>query len=111
MNHVPGSVTQLEIAAKTGLDVSTCCKILNQVRGPVFRQETIDLVMRTAKSMGYRFHRPSKRALIDMIRKLVGRLDLVQPQPDRATLHLSREAKELVAMAEPAKKEKKEKKA
>jgi DNA-binding LacI/PurR family transcriptional regulator len=46
-------VTQLDIARRCGLDVSSCNKILNQVPGPVFRKETIALVNRVARELGY----------------------------------------------------------
>ena len=49
--------TQVEIAEKLGLDVSSVNKILNRCRGPVFRQETIEKVFRTAQEMGYDFGR------------------------------------------------------
>jgi len=91
------SVTQCEIARKINLDVSTVSKILNGLKGPVFRKETIRLVHETAREMGYRFRRPTKRALIDMI------LKLVFDHPDRETSPLCREALSLVTLAEPPK--------
>ena len=47
--------TQVEIAKKLGLDVSSVNKILNQCKGPVFKKETIDRVFATARDMGYDF--------------------------------------------------------
>jgi len=56
-------VTQVDIAKRVGLDVSSCNKILNQVVGPVFKKETIALVLRTAKEMGYNLRRETKHSL------------------------------------------------
>jgi c-di-GMP-binding flagellar brake protein YcgR len=50
-------VTQVEIAHKVGLDVSSVNKILNRRSGPVFRKETIKMVFKIAKDMGYDFGR------------------------------------------------------
>lgn len=56
-------VTQLQIARQVGLDVSSVNKILNRMPGPVFRKETIQLVFRVARELGYNFHRESKQSL------------------------------------------------
>ena len=50
-------VTQIEIARRVGLDVSSVNKILNKRQGPVFRKETIRKVFKTAKDLGYDFGR------------------------------------------------------
>lgn len=50
-------VTQLEIARRTGLDVSSVNKILNKRSGPVFRKETIRRVFKVAREMGFDFGR------------------------------------------------------
>ncbi len=50
-------VTQVEIAHRVGLDVSSVNKILNRRSGPVFRKETIKKVFKIAKDMGYDFGR------------------------------------------------------
>jgi transcriptional regulator with XRE-family HTH domain len=50
-------VTQVEIARKVGLDVSSVNKILNRRAGPVFRKETIRKVFKVAKDLGYDFGR------------------------------------------------------
>jgi transcriptional regulator with XRE-family HTH domain len=50
-------VTQVEIAQRVGLDVSSVNKILNKRQGPVFRKETIRKVFRVAKDLGYDFGR------------------------------------------------------
>ena len=50
-------VTQVEIAHRVGLDVSSVNKILNRRQGPVFRKETIRKVFKIAKDMGYDFGR------------------------------------------------------
>lgn len=48
-------VTQVEIARRVGLDVSSVNKILNRRPGPVFQKETIKKVFRVAKELGYDF--------------------------------------------------------
>ena len=50
-------VTQVEIAHRVGLDVSSVNKILNRRSGPVFRKDTIKKVFKIAKDMGYDFGR------------------------------------------------------
>jgi transcriptional regulator with XRE-family HTH domain len=50
-------VTQVEIARRVGLDVSSVNKILNKRAGPVFRKETIRKVFKVAKDLGYDFGR------------------------------------------------------
>lgn len=45
--------TQAEIAEQLGLDVSSVNKILNKVRGPSFRKETVRLVQAKARELGY----------------------------------------------------------
>lgn len=50
-------VTQVEIARRVGLDVSSVNKILNRRSGPVFRKETIRKVFKIAKELGYDFNR------------------------------------------------------
>lgn len=50
-------VTQVEIARRVGLDVSSVNKILNRRQGPVFRKDTIKKVFRLAREMGYDFSR------------------------------------------------------
>ena len=50
-------ITQVEIAHRVGLDVSSVNKILNRRSGPVFRKETIKKVFKIAKDMGYDFGR------------------------------------------------------
>ena len=50
-------VTQVEIARRVGLDVSSVNKILNKRQGPVFRKETIRKVFKIAKDLGYDFGR------------------------------------------------------
>lgn len=57
-------VTQVEIARRVGLDVSSVNKILNQAAGPVFRKETIERVFRVAKRLGYNLNRVSKHSLL-----------------------------------------------
>lgn len=51
------AATQVEIARQVGLDVSSVNKILNRRQGAVFKQATVDKVLRMAKRMGYRFDR------------------------------------------------------
>jgi transcriptional regulator with XRE-family HTH domain len=50
-------ITQVEIARRVGLDVSSVNKILNRRQGPVFRKDTIKRVFRVAKELGYDFGR------------------------------------------------------
>jgi len=50
-------VTQIEIARRVDLDVSSVNKILNRRAGPVFRKDTIKRVFRTAREMGYDFNK------------------------------------------------------
>ncbi len=48
-------VTQIEIARRVGLDVSSVNKILNKRQGPVFRKDTIRKVFKAARDLGYDF--------------------------------------------------------
>ena len=50
-------VTQLEIAKRVNLDVSSVNKILNRRPGPVFKKETIKQVFKVARELGYDFGR------------------------------------------------------
>ena len=50
-------VTQVEIARRIGLDVSSVNKILNKRQGPVFRKETVKKVFKLARQLGYDFGR------------------------------------------------------
>ena len=50
-------VTQMEIARRIGLDVSSVNKILNRRKGPVFRKETIKKVFKIARDLGFDFGR------------------------------------------------------
>ena len=50
-------ITQVEIARRVGLDVSSVNKTLNKRQGPVFRKETIRKVFKIARDMGYDFGR------------------------------------------------------
>jgi transcriptional regulator with XRE-family HTH domain len=50
-------MTQVEIARRVGLDVSSVNKILNRRKGPVFKKETIKQVFKVAKDLGYDFGR------------------------------------------------------
>ncbi len=63
-------VTQVEVARRVGLDVSSVNKILNRCVGPVFRKETIRLVFKTAKEMGYNLHRPNKHFFINVVAEI-----------------------------------------
>ena len=51
------AATQVEIARRVGLDVSSVNKILNRRRGPVFKQATVAKVFRVAKQLGYSLDR------------------------------------------------------
>jgi len=50
-------ITQIEIARRVGLDVSSVNKILNRRQGPVFREKTVKKVFRVAQELGYDFGR------------------------------------------------------
>ena len=50
-------ITQVEIARRVGLDVSSVNKILNKRQGPVFRKETVQKVFKIARQLGYDFGR------------------------------------------------------
>jgi transcriptional regulator with XRE-family HTH domain len=50
-------VTQVEIARRLGLDVSSVNKILNRRQGPVFKRDTIKRVFKFAREMGYDFNK------------------------------------------------------
>lgn len=46
-------VTQLQLAHKCGIDVSSVNKILHRVPGPSFKKETIRNVFKVARELGY----------------------------------------------------------
>src|SRR5438477_12821698 len=46
-------VTQVEIARRCKLDVSTVNKILNRRKGAVFKKETVTKVFKVARQLGY----------------------------------------------------------
>jgi len=50
-------VTQMQIARKAGLDVSSVNKILNRRKGPRFRKATIRKVFKVARQLGFDFGR------------------------------------------------------
>jgi len=50
-------VTQLQIAKRVGIHVSSVCKILNRAPGQVFHKKTIREVMKVARELGYEFDR------------------------------------------------------
>src|SRR5213594_3978319 len=50
-------VTQVAIAKRLSLDVSSVNKILNRRQGPVFRKETIKRVFKAAQDLGYDFNK------------------------------------------------------
>lgn len=55
-------VTQKQIAAIVGVDVSTVNKILNKFEGAVFHRDTIKHVHQVARRLGFNFRRLSKGA-------------------------------------------------
>jgi len=75
------TATQVEIARRVGLDVSSVNKILNRRSGATFKPATVEKVFRMAKRLGYRLdlmkrthsrsherreiHTPGKLALIE----------------------------------------------
>ncbi len=50
-------ITQVEIARRVGMDVSSVNKILNRRLGPVFRKDSIKKVFRVARQLGFDFGR------------------------------------------------------
>lgn len=63
--------TQVEIAKRVGLDVSSVNKILNRVPGPTFRKDTIKRVLAAAKEVGY-VGRVNKYILASMLERILG---------------------------------------
>ena len=57
------AATQVEIARRVGLDVSSVNKILNRRRGSAFKEATVKKVFRAATQLGYSLER-LKRLLI-----------------------------------------------
>lgn len=62
--------TQVEIARRARIDVSTVNKILNEIPGPVFRKSTIERVRRIAKKLGWAPHPRAKKIMGDVGREL-----------------------------------------
>ena len=56
-------VTQVEIAKRVGLDVSSVNKILGGDPRPSFHKDTVARVVRIAKKLGYNFSRDTKHSL------------------------------------------------
>lgn len=63
--------TQLEIARRCGVDVSSVNKILGRKRGPKFHEDTVYKVFETARALGYDFSRPSKSNLVAFMREML----------------------------------------
>lgn len=63
-------VTQVQIAEKTGLDVSSVNKILNEVKGPMFKRRTVQRVFKVAERLGYNFNRPTKYRAIRILQSM-----------------------------------------
>lgn len=98
-------ITQLQIARRIGIDVSSVNKILNQTPGPVFKKETIRQVFKVAKEMGYHFRRDTKPLLKRRIELLEAALrelvpSVLTPEQMNALYHVpparAAEIKELV---------------
>jgi hypothetical protein len=51
------AATQVEVAKKVGLDVSSVNKILNRRAGAVFKSSTVATVFKAAKQLGYSLER------------------------------------------------------
>src|SRR5688572_3032378 len=51
------AATQVEIARRVGLDVSSVNKILNRRQGPTFKAATVEKVFKVAKQLGYSLDR------------------------------------------------------
>jgi transcriptional regulator with XRE-family HTH domain len=50
-------VTQMEIARRAGIDISSVNKILNRKEGAVFKKETVRRVFKIARELGYDLER------------------------------------------------------
>lgn len=53
-------VTQMEIAQRLGLDVSTVNKVLNKAPRASFKKETVKAIFKMVKDLGYKPHSASK---------------------------------------------------
>lgn len=62
--------TQAEIAKICKIDISSVNKILNDRPGAVFKPETIDRVLKTAKRLKYRLNPRGKAALRSILSEL-----------------------------------------
>ena len=51
------AATQVEIARRVGLDVSSVNKILNRRAGPVFKKSTVEKVFKVARQLGFSLER------------------------------------------------------
>jgi transcriptional regulator with XRE-family HTH domain len=69
MMGIKERVTQGDIADIVGIDVSSVNKILNRTGG-VFRKDTIAKVFRVAERLGYDQTRPTKVALLAVLREI-----------------------------------------
>lgn len=63
-------VIQADIAAVVGMDVSSVNKILNEVKGPVFKPSTIKHVKATAKRLGWTPRKTDVSNLKKVVRKI-----------------------------------------
>ncbi len=78
------SVTQLDIARRVNLDVSSVNKILNRRPGPVFKKETIKQVLKAARELGYDFPRLKYHHKRAETRKPIKKLlDDAKPRPKK----------------------------
>jgi DNA-binding LacI/PurR family transcriptional regulator len=97
-------VTQVEIARRIGLDVSSVNKILNKTPGPVFSKETIAKVFSVARRMGYDFKRETRpslkrrvESLEEVLRDLINDIE-TDGGVDTSAWPLLDEAKKLLGM-------------
>lgn len=104
MRHHKRQATQLEIARRVGLDVSSVNKILGQKRGPKFHEDTITKVFETAKAVGYDFSKPSKSRLVAFMREILpdGMSDQTIAQIRGLSVSKVRRYRELLRRAEGA---------
>lgn len=100
--------TQVEIARRAGLDVSTCNKILNRVEGPVFKKETIKKVFAIARELHYNLERRNKHFYKRRTERLEAILRKIFPASESAEsvaqrhgldLQLSREIKDALYLS------------
>lgn len=67
------AATQVDIARRVGLEVSSVNKILNKAPGTSFKKSTVAMVFRVARQLGYRLERPTKGWAVSLLKELFPR--------------------------------------